>query len=92
MLNLIDWTITFGNLIQIAAFVGGGLFMFFTMRSDIRVLRHDVGYIEDRISTLNEAFTQLGKILTQVAVQDSRLGMIEKAVDEIRHGQGFIKG
>lgn len=90
MLGLIDWTISFGNLLQIAAILGGGLTMFFTMRADIRVLRNDVQYIEERMNTLNEAFTQLGKILTQVAVQDNRLGMIEKSVDEIRHGKGFI--
>lgn len=88
---MIDWSVNLGNLIQIAAFLGGGLAMWMAQRSDIRILRHDVGYIEDRIHTLNEAFTQLGQILTQVAVQDSRLNMIERGVDELRHGQGFVR-
>lgn len=61
------------------------------MRSDIRVIRHDLSFVEKGLQNLNEAFSQLGTILTQVAVQDNRLGMMEKAVDELRHGQGFIK-
>lgn len=88
---MIDWSISVGNLVEISTLVGAAITMFYAMRSDIRVLRHDFRFIEQKVETLNESFTQLGTILTQVAVQDSRLGMIEKAVDELRHGQGFIK-
>lgn len=88
---MIDWTISVGNLIQIGVILGGIMTMYYTLRSDVRVLRHDLRYIEHKVETLSEAFTQLGRILTQVAVQDTRLSMIEKNVDELRHGQGFIK-
>lgn len=87
---MIEWTVSVGNLIEIAAIVGGALTMFFAMRSDIRVLGHDVKRIELRQDTLGQAFTQLGNILTKVAVQDTRIGMIEKSFDELRHGQGFV--
>lgn len=60
------------------------------MRSDLRILRSDLEHIERRQSSLNEAFTQLGTILTQVAVQDNRIHMLEKNIDELRHGQGFV--
>lgn len=87
---MIDWTVSVGNIIQIVAFLGAGLAMFFAMRADIRVIRHDLGNLKQRQNDLNEAFTQLGKILTQVAVQDQRIVAIEKTVDELRHGQGFV--
>lgn len=91
LFSMIDWTISFGNILQMFAILAGGLAMFFTMRADIRIIRHDVKHIETGQKILNEAFAQLGTILTQVAVQDTRLGMIERAVDDLRHGQGFVR-
>lgn len=87
---MFDWTISIGNILQISAFAGSVIWMFLTMRADLRLLRSDLEHIEKRQNSLNEAFTQLGVILTQVAVQDNRLHMLEKNLDELRHGQGFV--
>lgn len=87
---MFDWTISIGNVFQIIAFVASVAWMFQTMRADLKVLRSDLEHIEKRQNSLNEAFTQLGVILTQVAVQDNRLHMLEKNLDELRHGQGFV--
>lgn len=88
---IFDWTVNIGNLaLQSVIYFGTALWFILSMKSDIRVLRHDFRALEDKQVVLNEAFTQLGKILTQVAVQDTRLNMIEKTVDELRHGKGYI--
>jgi hypothetical protein len=34
---------------------------------------------------------QLGSILTQVAVQDTRINRIETDIVELRHGKGFVR-
>lgn len=87
---MFDWTISVGNILTIVSLVSTVLYMFFTMRTDIKVMRHDISSLEKGQTILNEAFVQLGKILTQVAVQDNRLFMLEKNMDEIKHGQGFV--
>jgi hypothetical protein len=46
--------------------------------------------MKTRQDDLGEAFTQLGNILTKVAVQDERLNQMAKTIDEMRHGQGFV--
>ena len=89
-LPMIDWQVSVGNLLQIIVIVGGGLWVFFTLRADVRIMRHDMQNLKERQSALNDAFGTLGEILRQVAVQDQRLVAIEKTVDELRHGQGFI--
>jgi prefoldin subunit 5 len=88
---MFDWTINIGNIVQTITMLGGGFYIVLSMRGDIRVLRHDVNYLKQTQTALGEAFRQLGTILTQVAVQDNRISMIEKSVDEMRHGQGFIR-
>lgn len=72
--------------------VGATLLAFFlALRNDINSLKGDINHIKENQKSLQEAFTQLGNILTKVAVQDTRLSMIEKKLDELSHGQGFVK-
>lgn len=87
----IDYTISLGNLIEICGLIGAGLTMFFTMRSDINVLRISFRGLEEKQQLLHSSFERLSAILTQVAVQDTRITMIERSIDELRHGQGYIK-
>lgn len=88
---MFDWTVNLGNLIQIFTVVGGGIWVFAKQSNRISLLSQSILHLEEAQRILNEAFAQLGKILTQVAVQDTRLSMMEKALDEIRHGKGFIE-
>lgn len=88
---MFDWTINVGNILQIGTMIGGGMWVLFSMKNNLSLLRSDISYLKAAQASLNEAFGQLGAILTKVAVQDSRLNMIEKIIDEMRHGQGFIK-
>lgn len=75
---------------QTAAWAVAAITFVLSIKSDVRIIRHDLRHLEEKQSMLNEAFSQLGKILTEVAVQDARLHMLEKSLDEIRHGQGFV--
>lgn len=86
-----DWSVNLGNILQIVVMAATVMWVFVGMRSEVRILRHDVRHIEDKLEHLSEAFSQLGTVLTQVAVQDTRLSMIEKNVDELRHGRGFVE-
>lgn len=88
--NLINWQISFGNIIELVGMGALVITMFNKQNASIALVRKDVGYIQESQKALNEAFKQLGTILTQVAVQDTRLSMIEKRVDEIAHGEGLI--
>lgn len=88
---MFNWEINLGHVIQILAFLGVAVAGFYAQKADIRILRHDIKYIEGRQDELSKAFTQLGTILTEVAVQDTRIQMIEKHIDELRHGKGFVK-
>lgn len=88
---MFDWTLNVSNLIQLGSVLGAWIWMFLSMRSELRILRHDINSLERAQIALGEAFKQLGTILTQIAVQDMRLSMIDKNLDEMRHGKGFVK-
>ena len=87
---MIDWTVNVGNLLQIAVVVGGGMWVFQSLRADVRIVKTEIDNLTKRQDQLGEAFKQLGDILRQVAVQDQRIVQLDKIVDELRHGQGFV--
>jgi len=86
-----DWTVNISSLIGTIIFIGTLIGMWYAVKLDVRLLKYDVHAIKEQQRITNEAFNQLGAILTQVAVQDTRLSMMEKNIDELRHGQGFVK-
>jgi len=88
---LIDWSVSVGNIINMMLLIVGALMFFLNLKNEIRSLRFGLKQVEVKQEALSDAFKQLGVILTQVAVQDTRLQMIEKSVDELRHGQGYVK-
>lgn len=81
----------FDAMVKIVLGAIGALAFFFALRNEILGIKGDVEHIKENQKALAEAFTQLGNILTKVAVQDVRLQMIEKKLDELAHGQGFVK-
>lgn len=89
---ILDWLIVnLSAVLQIIVMASTVMAVFFGMRAEVRVLRHDVRHIEKTLDNLSESIGNLGKALTQIAVQDARIAMIEKDIDELRHGQGFVK-
>jgi len=91
MMQFLEPTITLGNLLTIFSVVGSVFAFIWTMKSDIGIVKRDIDYLQQSHKALTEAFNQLGKILTQVAVQDQRINMLEKRVDELSHGKGYVK-
>lgn len=90
--QIITWQLSVGNLIEIGMIGIGLVTIVNRLQSQILIIRNEVAHLQTGMKSLAEAFKQLGTVLTQVAVQDTRLNMIEKRVDELSHGQGFING
>ncbi len=88
---VIDYSVSFGNIITIFTVVGSVMALLYTMKGDISIVKHDIHYLQESQRALTEAFAQLGRVLTQVAVQDQRINMMEKRVDEMAHGKGLVQ-
>lgn len=88
---ILEYTISVGSIIQTLILATTVLGFVYTMRGDINLVKRDIKYLQETQKALTEAFTQLGKILTAVAVQNSRMNMFEKRLDELSHGDGYVK-
>jgi hypothetical protein len=82
--------LTVDNILKATAIVGGIISFAVYIRTELAQLRIDVTQIKSQQMLLMDSIKQLNNILTQIAVQDVRISMIEKDIDEIRHGKGMI--
>lgn len=86
-----DWIFDHINVFVNASIAFGSVVgAFIYVRADLITLQNDVNHVKRQQETLIESLRQLNTILTQVAVQDARLHMIEKDIDELRHHKGYI--
>ena len=76
------------TILSVLGSVGGFIW---SMRGELGIVRRDIQYLQDSHKALTEAFNQLGKILTQVAVQDQRINTLEIRVNELAHGKGYVQ-
>jgi len=88
----LDYTsfLTVDNIIKGLAVIGGIVSFIVYLRTELSQLRVDVTQIKEHQKMLMDSVQQLNAILTKIAVQETRLNMIEKDIDEIRHGKGLV--
>jgi hypothetical protein len=79
-----DSTVRLGDIITLLAFLVGGFGFVWTMRGEIRMLAKDVQRQGDKIEKLEA-------VITHQAVQDQRLIDLERRIEDLRHGRGFVQ-
>lgn len=79
----VEMTISIGNLLTILAFLVGGIGFVYTIRSD-------VGAQGQRLDAVESELRKLGEILIALGRQDERLTAMDRRIEDLRRGDGFI--
>jgi hypothetical protein len=82
---VIDYTITLGNMVEIGSIVIGGLYALATIKSNVGMLKTEVGEMQVEIKKISD-------VLINQADQNRRIIHLEEDVRELRHGRGFVQG
>jgi hypothetical protein len=82
---VIDYTITVGNMVEIGSIVIGGLYALATIKSNVGMLKTEVGSMQTEIKKISE-------VLINQADQNRRIIHLEEDLRELRHGHGFVQG
>lgn len=88
---MIDWSVSVGNILTMITIVAGSLAAFFSVKSDVRVIKHDMNNLAQRQEIVSESLAQITTILVTLAGQEERIKGLENDFRDLRHGKGFIK-
>lgn len=89
---MIEQTITIGNIIEIASILGGGLIVFVTLKSTVSNISDKVDGMQEEIKKLGEVLIAQGRFDEKLAGLDRRVSGHDRQLDELRHGDGFVRG
>ena len=80
--NIIDTTITVGNIIE-AATIAIGVTVF------VVSMKQSIGNMKDDLTDLKEEVKKVGEVLIKMAVTDQRLSNAEQDIRDLQHNSGF---
>ena len=81
---MFDWTITLGNIVEIAGIIGGGLLFLSKMTATIDRLDYRLKHLESTIEAHGAKIDSLDGMLVLVARQDERLTSLSARIEEVR--------
>lgn len=76
--------IKLGDVLTFLVIAASVIGFIWALRGDIRMLSRDVRVQGRKID-------ELGIIVTKQAVQDQRLNDLDRRIEELRHGRGFVQ-
>jgi hypothetical protein len=87
-----EWTIRAGDLLT---FIGGvcvaAAFLYRRGGSDTE-LKLAVTACLKEVSEMKAELSEFGRAMTKLAVQETKIDLLMKWYDELRRGEGFVKG
>jgi hypothetical protein len=88
---VVDYTITIGNLIEIASILGGGVLVLMALKGDVSSLKTGARELRHDFSEMQLEIKKIGDVLVTQADQNRRIMHLEEDVRDLRRGRGFIR-
>jgi len=80
---IVNWSVDIGNLLAVATFLITGTGVIYTIRESLKTLVLRVNLLESEVKKLSEILVALGR-------QEERLTAMDRRIDDLRRGKGFV--
>lgn len=92
MMPVFEWTFRAGDILT---FIGGlcvaGAFLFRRGGREVGV-QLTLEALTKELTEMKSEFKNFGETLKKVAIQEMQIGLLMKWYDELRRGEGYVKG
>lgn len=79
-----------GTIFQLVGFIIAVTAIVYIQRGDIKLLAHRMTAVEDQTRQIANVVTNMATEKTRLDNQGDRMNRIEKKVEELAHGEGFV--
>lgn len=88
---MFEWTLSLNSLVTATSILLAGAAIYWKSYYDIKAFKMSLADFKDDLADLKLDVKVLNKLVTDMALQGQRLEMLERHIDELRHGRGYIK-
>lgn len=89
---IFEWSFRAGDILTFFGAVGAGMaFLYRRGGSDVE-LKLAVAACLKEMSEMKSELSEFGKAMTKLAVQETKIDLLMKWYDELRRGEGWVKG
>ena len=94
MFGKFDWSLNFTNLIALLMLVCAGFASYWGIKLLLALLRRDLDNLKEnmgkRMDSMEVKLDTLGKILIDNAVRDQQIIHMQRQIDDLKNGRGFM--
>lgn len=87
-----EWTFRAGDLLTFIGGVGVAAAFLYRRGGDDAATRISLKAFTDQLAEMKVEFKSFGDTLKKVAIQEMQIGLLMKWYDELRRGDGYVKG
>jgi EAL domain-containing protein (putative c-di-GMP-specific phosphodiesterase class I) len=85
-------TIDIGDVFKVLVYLGAGLWFISRMQGRVDLLAKEIKSLQDVVRVQSTQLADFAKALIDLARQEERINAIDRRVEDLRRGQGFIQG
>lgn len=89
---IFEWTFRAGDILTFIGGVGVAAAFLYRRGGDDASLKAAMARCLEEISQMKGELQEFGKAMTKLAVQETKIDLLMKWYDELRRGEGFVKG
>lgn len=84
-------TLDIGELLKALIYLGAGLWFLARMQGRIDMLGKEIKTLQDDVHLQSNQMAEFAKVLVDLARQEERLNAIDRRVEDLRNGRGWVQ-
>lgn len=85
-----DGTINLGHILTFIGILGVGMGFAFTLRNQINQVANSMSSLGERMKSAEGELKTISGVLVALGRQDERLNAMDRRLDDLQHGRGFV--
>lgn len=87
----LDATVRLGDILTFLGIIGGGFTFLLAMKGELKLLTREMALQNETLKTHSTRIAKVEDVLVIQGRHTERLDMMDKRIDELRHGEGFVR-
>lgn len=87
----LNYAVDIGDILKVLVYLGAGLWFISRMQGRVDMLAKEIKSLQEVVQQQSDQMAKFAQVLIDLARQEERLNAIDRRVEDLRHGHGFVE-